>query len=175
MCIDIKKKDIKVNIFQKVLSNGYIAIIPILVWNLLFTSKLPPAYTLELFNSNIPLAIIIGENLFRAIIFLLPLFFRLNITSTLDKKGLITFSLGVVLYFSSWLMLIYAPNSGWSNSIWGFTAPAYTPIIWLIGLSLMVDTYYFKLTYSKWHLIFPAIAFSIFHISHTLYVYSRTY
>ncbi len=175
MCAENRKAYMKMDLLRKILPNGYIAIFPILVWNILLTSKLPQAYDPKLFNSNIPLTIIIGENLFRSIIFLLPLFFRLNITSSLEKKGLIIFSFGVVLYFSSWLMLIYAPNSGWSNSIVGFTAPAYTPIIWLVGLSLLVDSYYFKVAYSKWHFILPSIAFSTFHVSHAVYVYNRTY
>jgi len=165
----------KVDLYLRILSNGYIPIIPILAWNILFTSKLPPAYQPQLFNSNIPLAIIVGENIFRSIIFLLPLFFRLNVSSPLGTKGLIIFTSGVVLYFTSWLMLIYAPNAEWGSNILGFVAPAYTPIIWLLGLSLMVDSYYFKFAYSKWHFILPSIAFSIFHISHTLYVYFQNY
>ena len=163
----------KVKLPIKLLSNGYIAILPILIWNALLSSKLPPAFEQNSFNRDVPFAITIGENLFRFIIFSLPLFFRLNITSTFSKKGLITFSTGVILYFSSWLMLICAPDSNRSSSIWGFAAPAYTPIIWLVGLSLLVDSYYFKLAYSKWHFILPSVAFSIFHISHAVYVYSR--
>ena len=162
-------------LLRKIISNGYIAIFPILIWNILFASKLPSEYDPITFNSNIPLTILIGENVFRFIIFSLPLFFRLSITSPLEKKGMVTFSIGVALYFSSWLMLIYAPDSGWSTSVMGFTAPAYTPIIWLVGLSLMVDSYYFKLTYSKWQLILPATAFSVFHILHSVYVYNRIF
>jgi len=163
------------DLLRKILSNGYIVILPILIWNIILTSKLPSAYDQKLFNSNIPFTIIIGENIFRSIIFLLPLFFRLNISSSINKMGVITFTSGVALYISSWLMLIYAQNSGWSNSVLGFTAPAYTPIIWLIGLSLLVESYYFKWVYSKWHYILPSIAFTIFHVSHTVYVYNRTY
>ena len=175
MCIENRKAYVKMELLRKIVSNGYIALFPILLWNFLLTSKLPSAYDANLFNRNIPFTIIIGENLFRFIIFFLPLFFRLSITSSLEKKGLVIFFFGIVLYFSSWLMLVYVPNSGWSNSVLGFTAPAYTPIIWLVGLSLMVDSYYFKFAYSKWHFILPAIAFSIFHVSHSVYVYSRTY
>ena len=160
---------------RKILTNGYIALLPIFIWNIFLTSKLPPAYDPILFNSNIPFFIVAGENIFRSIIFLLPLFFRLNLTSSLNKKGVIIFSFGVAVYFSSWLVLIYAPNSGWSNSILGFTAPAYTPIIWLVGLSLLVESYYLKCVYSKWHYILPSIAFLIFHVSHTVYVYNRIY
>lgn len=163
------------NLTQKVLLNGYIPLIPILVWNFIFASRLPQAYDYQSFNSNIPLIITVGENLFRSIIFILPLFFRLNINSCLNIKKMSVFSIGLILYFTSWITLIYAPDSMWSSSVFGFTAPAYTPIIWLTGLSLIADSYYFKLRYSKWHFILPAIAFSIFHISHALYVYYRIY
>ena len=163
------------DLFRNFLRNGYIAIFPILAWNIQLTSKLPLAFDPKSFNSNIPFAVITGENIFRSIVFTMPLFFKLNITPLLAKKGLIVFSFGVVLYFSSWLMLIYAPDSAWSNSIFGFVSPACTPIIWLVGLSLMVDSYYFKLAYSKWHFIMPSIAFTIFHVSHTVYVYNRAY
>ena len=175
MCADIRKVYPKMDLFRSLLKNGYIAIFPILVWNILLISKLPLAYNPKSFNSDIPFTIIIGENIFRSIIFIMPLFFKLNITPLLAKKGLIIFSFGVAIYFSSWLILIYAPDSGWSNSILGFASPAYTPIIWLVGLSLMVDSYYFKLVYSKWHFIIPSIAFSIFHVSHTVYIYNRAY
>jgi len=165
----------KRDFYLRIASNGYLPIIPILVWNILFTSKLPRAYQPELFNTNIPLAIMIGENIFRSIIFILPLFFKLNYSSPIGKKGLIIFCSGVVLYFSSWLMLIYAPNPEWGSNIMGFSAPAYTPIIWLFGLSLMVDSYYFKFAYSKWHFMLPSIVFSMFHITHAVYVYSQYY
>ena len=51
----------KMDLVWKILSDGYILIIPIIAWNLIFTSKLPPAYAPKLFNSNIPLGIITGK------------------------------------------------------------------------------------------------------------------
>ena len=163
------------NIVWKILSNGYVPIIPILVWNFLLASRLPAAYGPKLFDNNIPVLIIVGESIFRGVIFAMPLFFRLNIGSIPGKAGLILFSLGVGLYFSSWLALIYLPDSSWSTHVFGFAAPAYTPVIWLTGLSLMVDSYYFRLAYSKWHFIIPSILFSIFHIAHSVYVYGKNY
>lgn len=158
---------------RKILKNGYVALLPIIIWNMFLTSKLPPVFSPTSFNAEIPFVILAGENIFRSIIFLLLLFVELGISSPHERKGAVTFFLGIALYFTSWLLLIYAPNSEWSNSVLGFTAPACTPIIWLVGLSLMVKSYYFKLLYSKWHLILPSIAFSIFHVSHTVYVYNR--
>lgn len=160
---------------KELLSNGYIALLPIIFCNIFLTSKLPAAFHPKLFNNNIPLTIIIGENIFRSIIFIMPLFFRLNMTSSVNKKGAVIYFFGVALYLASWLALIYAPNSVWSNSMLGFTAPSYTPLIWLIGLSLLVNSYNLKWVYSKWHFILPSIAFSTFHVSHTVYVYNRSY
>ncbi len=162
-------------ILWQIISNGFVPLIPILAWNLYFTAKLPAAYGPSTFDSNIPPVIVFGETIFRGIVFVMPLFFTLNIGSALGKVGLIIFSVGVAAYFSSWLSLIYFPQSFWSTHVLGFAAPAYTPIIWLVGLGLMADSYYFKLDYAKWHFILPAILFAIFHISHSVYVYNRHY
>lgn len=161
------------NILFKILSNGYVPLIPIIIWNALLTSKLPPVFDPKSFNSDIPLLIMVGENLFRAIIFMMPLFFRIKISIPMGKAGIIIFLFGVLLYFLSWLMLIYFPDSVWSTSVLGFSAPAYTPLIWLVGLSLMADSYYFKISYSKWHFILPSLVFSFFHVFHAVYVYGR--
>ncbi len=161
------------NIVYKILSNGYIPIIPILIWNALLTSRLPSAFDPKSFNIGVPTVILVGEDLFRAIIFLLPLVFKINISTPAGKAGLIIFLSGTLLYFLSWLLLIFFPGFVLSSSILGFTAPAYTPLIWLIGLALMVDSYYFKFPYSKWHYILPSIIFTFFHIYHTVIVYKR--
>lgn len=161
------------NLIKTILTNGFIPIVPILIWNIIFTSKLPVVYNPENFNSNIPLFLIVVENIFRSIIFILPLFFKNDISSNKGKRGLYIYVLGSVLYYISWIILIYAPNLLWSKSLLGFTAPAYTPIIWLIGISLMANSYYFKIKFSKWHYIIPCIMFSIFHITHSVIVYIR--
>lgn len=160
-------------LIKAILTNGYIPLIPILAWNIIFVSKLPPAYDPQSFNKDIPLFLVIGENLFRTIIFVLPLFFKTNIATAQGKQGLIIYILGTVLYFAAWLLQMYAPNSLLSKSVFGFTAPAYMPIIWLIGISLLADSYYFNFIYSKWHYILPSIVFSIFHVAHTYLVYLR--
>jgi len=163
------------HLLQKIMTNGYLLIIPIIIWNMAFFSYLPPPFKPENFNSDIPLWITVGENLFRAVLFIFPVFFKINIKTSLKNKGLITYLSGVVLYFSSWLAIIFSPASAWSSSILGFSAPAYTPIIWILGLSMMVDSYYFKFTYSKWHFLLPSMSLLVFHISHVIYVYNRNY
>ena len=160
---------------NKKIFNAYIPLFPILIWNLILTSKLPEAFNPNYFNSNIPLLLLIGENIFRSIIFFLPIVCILNFKSSNGKKGLFIYIGGTILYFLSWLALIFFPNSSWSTNIIGFTAPAYTPIIFLMGIALMINSYYFKIKYKKWHYILPTILFSIFHIIHTIYVYFRVF
>jgi hypothetical protein len=166
-----KRIDEEVSVVRQILSNGFVAIIPILVWNGIFTSKLPAAFSPTSFDRNVPFYIIAGENTFRFTVFLMPLFLRLRISTPIGKTGTALFLFGVLLYFLSWLVLIYAPASRWSASILGFCAPACTPLIWLVGISLMADSYYFDAAYSKWHFIVPSLGFLLFHILHTIHAY----
>jgi len=165
------------NLLRRIMTNGYILIFPIIIWNISFFSYLPSSYAPSNFNSDIPLWIIVGENLFRMVLFIFPLFVQVNIKISFGNKGLIIYLLGVLIYFSSWLAIIISPSSVWSSSVLGYSAPAYTPIIWILGLSMMVDSYYFKyrLNYSKWHFLLPSLSLIGFHISHAIYVYNRTY
>jgi len=162
------------NILKIILTNGYVPLIPIIIWNYIFMSKLPLIYQTQSFNHDIPFLITVGENIFRSVIFILPLFFKVSISESRQRKGLVVFVIGVLLYFVSWLTLVYMPASTWSDNIFVFSSPAYTPIIWLVGLSMMVERCYF-FRYSKWHYIVPAILFSIFHIYHSIYVFDRAY
>jgi hypothetical protein len=159
--------------FREIMSNGFVVIIPILVWNGVLTSKLPTAFSRETFNHGTPYSILIGENLFRFAVFLMPIFLRITISTSIGSAGACVFLLGLALYFLSWLVLIYAPASRWSTSAFGFCAPAYTPVIWLAGISLMADSYYFDAVYIRWHFIVPAACFSLFHTLHTAHAYSR--
>ena len=161
------------NVMLKIVSNGFIPVIPILLWNVLFASKLPPAFGPDSFDENIPRLILIFENLFRSVVFILPLVLRIDIGTQSGRHGLIVYIIGSLLYYLSWLMLMYFPGSMWSTSAIGFAAPAYTPIIWFTGLSMMAGSYYFNFTYSKWHLIVPCCIFSAFHITHTLLAFLR--
>lgn len=162
-------------IIKHIISNGYTLFIPILLWNVLLTKHLPPAYQMKAFNSNIPHLIAIGERIGRIAIFGLPLFLKLNYSSPLGKTGLLLFIVGVVLYFSSWVVLILRPECDWSKSLFGFTAPAYSIIIWLTGFALLADSYYFELSYSKWHYIIPSVIMVTFHFSHSRFVFIREY
>lgn len=162
-------------IIKQVFTNGYVLFIPILLWNVLLTKYLPPAYEIKSFNTDIPKLISIGELIGRFLIFGLPLFMKLNFTAPSGNLGLTLFISGVLVYFCSWIALILFPDSIWSKSFIGFTAPAYTIIIWLTGFALLADSFYFKIPYNKLYYILPAAFMTLFHFSHSLFVWFREY
>jgi hypothetical protein len=162
-----------VNTFQAIITNGCIPLIPVLAWNIIWVGKLPQALRPKSYNANIPIFLRRGETAFRVLIFALPIFLKTNISTATGRRGLVIFLIGTIIYFSSWLLQIFAPSTSWSKSIVGFSAPAFTPILWLIGLSLMFHSWYFNFSYHYWHYAIPSIVMTTFHGAHALYVYNR--
>ena len=148
-------------------------LLPIMVWNWFLANKLPRAYATEIFDRDIPSFIVNGENIFRAIVFILPLLMPFRIETQTQKLGLWLYITGTLVYFLSWLAQIYFPQSAWSLSAFGFLAPAYTPLIWLIGIGLIGNTFSFQFPYRSWMYSVTAIIFIGFHLSHTSTVYLR--
>jgi len=70
-------------------------------------------------------------------------------------------------------MLIYLPESGWSLSIFGFTAPAYTPLIWLIGIGLIGSESFLPIPKITAIYLCFSLIFVIIHSSHTFIIIIR--
>lgn len=153
--------------------NCFILVLPILIWNISLTDKLPVNYQQDVFSRGIPAYITLGENVTRIVIFSLAFLMPLNLRSDRQRLGLCIYVIGLLLYFASWSILIIFPNNTWSESMLGFSAPAYTPAIWLLGICLIGDSFYFSLPFRRWPFIALSVAFLAFHISHTILVYNR--
>lgn len=151
--------------------NCFILTIPILIWDILLTNKLPETTKPEISFQNISPFIIYGENIVRTIVFALMVFMPIKISKTIQKQGLLLFIIGTLIYFASWLVLIYYPDSLWSKSTLGILSPAYTPLLWLIGIGLIGDSFYFNLSYNRWVFISLSILFLVFHNIHTYKIY----
>jgi hypothetical protein len=160
--------------FMNYLLNCMLLLIPIMAWNIVFANQLPRLYSPDVFEKNIPTLITYGENIFRSIVFILPLLMPLRIETQSQKIGVSLYVAGTLIYFVSWLMQMYAPQSLWSLSILGSLAPAYTPLIWLAGIGLIGSTLYFSSPYRPWMYITLSIIFVAFHLSHTFIVYQRS-
>ena len=157
---------------MKYLRNLFVCIVPVLIWNAVFLNKLPEVYLTD-FWKDIPPLVAFGENIFRSIVILLPLLMPLTINSPRQMYGLAIYITGILIYASSWLMQIYFPMSQWSQSLWGFLAPSYTPFIWLFGIGRMSKSLYIPSPYKPWHYYLVSLLFLIFHNAHAYLIYLR--
>ncbi|MCP4541029.1 MAG: hypothetical protein GY832_28165 [Chloroflexi bacterium] len=114
--------------------NCFILIVPVLVWNAIFASKLPAGYSSD---AGVSQAIMILENVLRIPVFFYPILLALQINDRYSKTGIIIYVVGVAVYFVSWIMQLYFQETRWSTSALGILAPAYTPLIWLLGIGLI--------------------------------------
>ena len=83
--------------------------------------------------------------------------------TSVSKVGIAIYLIGMLIYFASWIPLINAPNSAWSNSLAGFMAPAYTPLLWLVGIGLISGW---------WPYLALSVVFVGVHIGHWGQVYA---
>jgi len=121
--------------FELTWSNCFWLLVPILVWNLVYGPKLTdPRITSD---ANSPAWLLIAEHVTRLAIFILPLLFPLQLKDTWSKTGLGIYIVGTLIYFASWLPLLFAPASTWSNSPIGLLAPALTPFLSFLGIALI--------------------------------------
>jgi hypothetical protein len=159
--------------FLTYFQNCFIPLIPILLWNVIFMKVLPPPFQKKIFWQNIPSYIRIPENLLRIVVFLCPLFMKLSVSEPHQWLGLILYLFGMCLYFWSWIMQINFAKSTWSKSIWGFTAPAYSTIIWFVGIGLIGSTLFVNIPYHYSVYLAISLLFVIFHTSHAFMVFKR--
>lgn len=163
----------KGNVIATYFLNCFLLTLPILFWNLLFASDLPGAYQPAFFWNQIPTWLTYSENTLRILVFLITLLMPIQISTTIQKRGLLLYLTGMLLYFAAWLMLMFVPDSNWSQSMAGFTAPAWTPLLWLLGIGRIGSSFYFGLPFRRWIFILVSILFLFFHNLHTVTIYLR--
>ena len=149
-------------------------LVPAVLWNIALTERLPPAFTLAEFWRDIPAPLAFAENSLRVAVFALPFFMPLDISAPTSKRALLIYAAGTLVYFASWLVLILSPTSSWSTGALGFTAPAYTPFVWLLGIALLGRRLFWGTFYRWWMYLVLALVFLATHISHTALVYARS-
>lgn len=158
---------------KKYLLNCFLLLIPIFLWNILLMDELPQGYQAEVFWKDIPEIITYSENILRIIVFALPAFMVLSLQSNTQKIGLVLYVLGLLVYFASWLIMIIEPTIDWSQSLVGFMAPAYTTLIWFIGIGLIGQKSFLKVPHLTWTYMTSSILFVIVHTTHTYLVYQN--
>lgn len=141
----------------KLLLNCFLLLVPLLVWNIIFSSSL----TQKGFHNDavVPSWLLWSEHALRAVVFFVPLLFVLEVKDNWARVGLWVFGVGAVIYCASWLPLVYAPDSYWSRSWIGALSPAFTPILWLLGIALVGRS---------WLYAIGSVLFVAVHVLHNL-------
>lgn len=156
------------------LTNCFWLLVPILIFNMLLAHQLPAAYQTDVFWKNIPKTITFPENLLRTLVMILPAFMRLSVSTKSQKLGLLIYATGVLIYFASWTILIVSPRCAWSMGFFGFLAPAFTPIVWLVGIGLIGDELQFpRVPFRPWVYWTLSALFLVFHNLHVTTVFLR--
>jgi len=134
----------------------------------------PTALTPAEFNAGIPDILLWGELIGRVFVFAMPLFFSTGLVTKAQKSGLYLYIFGVAAYCLTYGTQNYLPDSLWSTTLIGFTASAYTNLVWMVGLGLMGQEFYppIRLRYRPILYIASATIFIMLHVTH-LIIYFR--
>jgi hypothetical protein len=110
-------------------------IVPLLAWNIV----LAPEITLEkvVSDANSTPWLLTAESVTRIIVFVFPLLLALQFRDVPGKAGLVIYVFGTLIYFASWIPLIWMPASAWSASTIGLLAPRLTPLLPFLGIALI--------------------------------------
>jgi hypothetical protein len=126
-----------------------------LIWNIIFGAKITQEQITS--DAHSPAWLLGAENVFRLVTFILPMLLCMKLDTSLGKFGLAVYIIGTLIYFASWIPLMVAPQSAWSQSIPGLFAPRLTPLISLIGIALIA---------ASWPYGLLATIFIFFHTWH---------
>ncbi|KXX66804.1 hypothetical protein AVL50_30185 [Flammeovirga sp. SJP92] len=158
---------------KKYIWNCFLLLIPIFLWNILLVKYLPKGYSPEIFWENIPPLVKYIENISRIIVFALPALMLLSFETRVQRAGIRTYLVGLVFYFMSWGIVILYPESLWSTSQIGFMAPAFTTLIWFVGIGMVGQKSFIKIPYISTLYIILSILFVIVHSFHCYIVFQR--
>jgi hypothetical protein len=138
--------------------NCFWLLVPILVWNVLFTPKL----TQEGFKSDekVPRWILIAEGVLRIVVFAFSIFLSLQWADRLSRAGIAVYVVGTLVYCGSWLPVIYLPEARWSTSALGALAPYFTPLVFFVGIGLIGHS---------WAYVLMSVLLIVFHTWHGIW------
>ncbi|HCS39564.1 MAG TPA: hypothetical protein DIW44_08265 [Anaerolineaceae bacterium] len=109
--------------------------LPLLVWNIILGPRMMDTRITSDLHS--PKWLLMAENVVRIFVFVLPLLLPLHLKDITSNTGLWIYIIGTLIYFASWLPLLFAPQSVWSNSAAGLLAPRLTPYLSFLGVAII--------------------------------------
>ncbi|WP_344119927.1 hypothetical protein [Kocuria aegyptia] len=142
--------------------NRFWLLVPVLVLNLVLVGRLPPPLTPGSAGPDIPSWLAVSETLLRVVVFGAPLLMPLRLRAPGTRTALTVYGFGFAAYVAAWAVVIWAPTSSWSTSAVGFTALAWTPLLFLIGIG-KGSTLRSVPGYRPWMYLAAAVLFTAVH------------
>jgi len=149
------------SIILKYINNCFLFFIPILLFNILFFKKLPSHYL-----KNISHPIIKMETITRIIIIAFSIIMAINIQNKIEMIGIIIYIIGIIIYFTSYFIEIYAANTLFGKNIIFILAPYWTSIIWLVGIGLVGNRLFINIPYHFTVYLILSVIFTAIHTIH---------
>lgn len=148
-----------------VVLNCFLLHIPILLYNAVFFRKITMVLPSD---QGIKPWLLKVENVFRFLIFSLPLFMSIHTSSSTLVPGLIIYVTGSLIYFFSWIPhLMHAKFKNLlSKSVAIFLGPFFTPLFFLSGIALIGTSITYMVT---------ALLFVCIHTVHGFLIYKCWY
>ena len=136
-------------------SNCFWLVIPLLAWNI----ALAPNLTLEevISDAHSPAWLLAAENLTRIVVFAFPLLLAFQVKDRLGKTGLAIYLAGLLIYFASWIPLVWTSQSGWSQSAVILLLPRVSPLLAFVGIAMIGHSLFY---------VFASVLFIILHTIH---------
>jgi len=137
------------------LSNCFWLVIPLLAWNIALAPKLTLVEVTS--DAHSPAWLLAAENLTRIVVFAFPLLLALQVKDRLGKTGLAIYLVGILIYFASWIPLVWIPQSNWSQYSAALLMPRITPLLAFMGIALIGHSRFYA---------FATVVFIILHTIH---------
>jgi hypothetical protein len=153
--------------------SGLILVTPILIWNILLHHDLPPSYQHGGRWNDYPLALSLSEHITRVLTFVLCAFLIIDYSKPVNYRAWTIYIVGTLLYFGSWLAVILWPLSNWSQSLIGFTSPAWTATLWLLGIGFLSSKTSSRRALVKYSYFLMAALFMLFHTYHAVFAFTK--
>jgi len=148
--------------------------VPPLVASFIFWPNLGAAYQPDEFWREIPWTLGVIENFTRVALIVLSMFMVLDWRTRPQRIGLFIYAIGLMLYVACQWVIVLEPDGWWANSAVGFLAPAYTPLVWMVGIGLIGgQTMVPHLPWRRWYFAAVAGLFLSAHFTHAFLVFSR--
>ncbi|MBN1501866.1 MAG: hypothetical protein JW982_17035 [Spirochaetes bacterium] len=158
--------------FKMLFQSCFILLVPVFLFNAVFYKKLPEMYQNRKWD-NIPRVLDASENILRAVVFIIPVLLKISFESAMQKTGLLLYFAGMTVYFLSWIMQTNFPDTKWSRSCAGSTAPAYTTLIWFTGISLIGQELIINYNYVWIYYFSAVVCFVSVHTLHAFIVFRK--